>query len=199
VSFFASDPAPEPPEPPEYRPPAWSGPPENELPATVALDVLLARSDDLAVWLSDALVYRKGALIGWVIARRTPSMEARGHPLVFGPPARDGPRFGVGFADGRKAVLGDHRRPFGGDPATGPVLTPQGGGGSQRYWQGRVWLWPVPPEGPLTLAFAWDEADIGETVVTIDSLPLARAAERAIELWPDDRPAAPRYQGASPG
>jgi hypothetical protein len=157
----------------------------------VALDLLLARSDDLAVWISDALVFREGALFGFVIARRKPAIEAGRHALLFGPLASDSPRFGVGFADGRKAVLGDHRRPFGGHLATAPVLAPNGGGGSERHMRGRIWLWPLPPEGPLTFAFAWDQENIEETVMSTDSLPLIRAAERAVELWPDDRPAAP--------
>jgi hypothetical protein len=59
VSFFG-DPAPPPPPTPSYRTPAWLGPPDNVLPATVALDVVLVRRPNLAIWVAHALVFDSG-------------------------------------------------------------------------------------------------------------------------------------------
>jgi hypothetical protein len=100
----------------------------------------------------------------------------------------DGPRFGIGFADGRRAVadrMGSHE----GRPDI--ALTSHGSSASDRRWTGRMWLWPVPPPGPLTFAFAWAEQGVQETTVEVDAATLAEAAGRARELWPDDRPRSP--------
>jgi hypothetical protein len=192
VGFFDAVPPPEPPRPPEHRPPPWSQPPENVLPAAVALDLLLVRRDGLAVWIADALAYPQGLAFGVVVVRReapADGMSQRSMPFHGEPGA---PRVGIGFSDGRKAVLhGHHTRPFGGDPATEARLASSGGSSSPRRSHGRMWLWPLPPEGPLTFAFAWDEEGVEETTVDVDAGPLIAAADRALELWPDDRPPSP--------
>jgi len=109
--------------------------------------------------------------------------------MLPGPPGA--PRFGVGFADGRKAVLGAALGGSAIDRATGAALHPMGSSHSQRRWEGRFWLWPLPPPGPLTLAFAWPDEGVDEATVEIDAAPLVAAGARARELWPDDRPPPP--------
>jgi hypothetical protein len=124
-----------------------------------------------------------------VVVRRDRPRPGALHRPWFAPPGDpDGPRFGVGFADGRKATTDRYGRP-GGRPEI--VLAHQGGGGSDRRWTGRMWLWPLPPPGPLTFAFAWAEQHIDETTTSIEPAPLLAAAARARELWPDDRPPSP--------
>lgn len=193
MSFFDALPAPEPPAEPEYRPPPWAVPPENVLPRAVALDAVLARSDDGAAYIAGALAYPQGVVLDVVIVQRqrASAREQRYRPFFMGPGEPEGPRFGVGFADGRKAVVG---RPWGTpdiDRETHAVLSPIGGGGSGRRWDARLWLWPLPPAGPLTLAFAWPEDGVDETTMEIDAAPIVAAAAKATELWPDDRPPGP--------
>jgi hypothetical protein len=60
MGFFDADPAHEPPAEPEYRPPEWSQPPENVMPAAFALDALVVRRDALAVWIADGLAHPTG-------------------------------------------------------------------------------------------------------------------------------------------
>jgi hypothetical protein len=195
MGFFDADPAHEPPPEPEYRPPEWSQPPENVMPAAVALDALIVRRDDVAVWMADALAYPTGLAFGVVVVRRhRPPPHQRHRAWFMGPGEPGGPRFGAGFADGRRTAIDRALRSR--DP--GPpqiVLSHRGGGGSDRSWHGAMWLWPLPPEGPLTFAFAWPEEGVEEVTVDVDSAPIRAAAARAVELWPEERPPVPPAGG----
>lgn len=201
MSFFDAQPPWSPPPEPDYRPPEWSQPPDHILPATVALDLVIASRDGFAAWVAAVLVYPTGLLFELAIVRRDrPAPDALRRPWFMQPGEPDGPRFGVGFADGRKAVVG---RPVDG-PGSRPdiMLSNNGGGGSDRRWTGRMWLWPLPPPGPLTFAFAWPDQGIDEATVDIDAPLLRAAAGRARELWPDDRPghaAGGGWTGYAPG
>jgi hypothetical protein len=191
VSFFDVVPPPEPPREPEYRPPEWVHPPDNVMPATCALDALIVRRDDLAVWVADALAYPTGLVFELVAVQRHGSPpERRDRPWFFHPGTPESPRFGVGFADGRRASF-DRGLRHGADGPPDIMLTFNGGGGTDRRWNGRMWLWPQPPEGPLTFAFVWPEQGVEEITVEIDSHPVRAAAARAVELWPDERPLPP--------
>ena len=80
MSVF-EDPAPPSAPPPEYRTPEWIAPPENVIPATVALDVILVQRADLAIWVADALVFASGLSFGISVRRRERSDAP---PLFFG-------------------------------------------------------------------------------------------------------------------
>jgi hypothetical protein len=190
VRFF-DEPPPSPPSPPSYRTPEWIGPPENVIPATVALDAILLRRPELAIWIADALVFPSGLSFGINIQRRERS-DAHEPPMFFGPVAADDPRFGLQLADGRKVVvrrLGE-MQPFLKRPDQ-PVLRPRSGSGGANRSRADMWLWPLPPAGPLTFVCAWPAEAVGETSVQIDAAPILAAASRAVEMWPDDRPLPP--------
>src|SRR3954454_12842833 len=188
MSFFGeAEPAPAP--APSYRMPEWIGPPENVIPATVALDVILVRRPDLAVWVADALVFPSGLSFGINIQRRDESDE---RSLFFGAPDPDGPRFGLRLGDGRKVIvrhLGE-MKPWLHQPRD-PVLRPRGGSGTGRLSRADMWLWPLPPPGELTFVCAWRGEGVEETSASIESGPILAAAARAVEMWPDDRPLPP--------
>jgi hypothetical protein len=199
MGFFEALPEPPAPRlPVEHRPPPWMGPPDNVMPGSVALDVLLARGERVAVWIAGARVDPHGVELTVVILHRDPFVTEPPPGIHRMPGRPEGPRFGVGFADGRRVALGG--------PAPGMrrgegeiALTTRGGSGSQRRSSSTVYLWPLPPEGPLTFAFAWPEDGLEEVTVEVDSAPLRAAAARAVELWPDDRPPAPRQPGDDSG
>src|SRR4051812_17365167 len=108
MSFFAGVPEAEPPRVLDYRPPPWSGPPDNVVPVTVAVDAVLVRRDDIAVWIAEALVYPDGAVLGAGLLHRRPPQPERAHaPFLMLPGPPGAPRFGVGFAD---AAQGGARR-----------------------------------------------------------------------------------------
>jgi hypothetical protein len=198
--FFEPQPPP-PPEPePELPPqPPWIAAPRGTLPGVVALELLLARTEMVAVCVSRLAAYPTG----FEFELRT--MAAPGHealefdPMLFGP-HRDGPRrrgseaglpeemlrFGVQFADGAKATNtgGFHH---GDDPPPGPVMHGGGGGGGGGEWRQSEWVWPLPPPGRLAFVCEWPAAGIALTRSEIDAQIVLDAAGRAQVIFSDDR------------
>lgn len=189
---FFDEMEPAPPPPPSYRLPDWIGPPENVIPATVALDVVLARTSDVAVWVSDALVFPAGLSFCLNVKYKGPDRPRRDPPF-FGP-NEETPRFGVELSDGRRVIAGLRR----GEPwlvrPERPILHPRSGGGGGHHHRAELWLWPLPPAGDLTFVLEWPAQAIDETRVTVNADPIVAAAIRAEEMWPDTRPWPPGEQ-----
>jgi len=173
-------------------------PPENEIPAAVPANSLLARTDNVAIALVGAHAYTTGLRFDLVIRLRH---EPRG-PLAYrvfdllgSHPALDGSEerllLGVEFADGRTVT--NLRRPrFGGFSAEVDPdelsLSPMGGGGGGRSFDQSFWLTPLPPAGPLIVVCAWSAFDIPESRTELDGGAVVSAASEAAVLWPPSPP-----------
>jgi len=198
VGFF--DPPPPRPDPlPEPLQPEWAGPPDNVIGTPLALRLVLARTADVAVALTNAWVYPTGATLGLTVRARTVTdalerMTMRGGPFhswahrAGSNDANEIPpevlRFGVQFSDGRKATTVGHD-PWNGDvPPAAPVMFPAGGSGGDRVWDMSYWLWPLPPTGPLAFVVEWPGAGVALTRTEIEASQIIEAASRAEELWP---------------
>jgi hypothetical protein len=194
VSFF--EPPPPPPEPPEIETRAWWQSPRNELGVSTGLRLVLARTDDVAVAVVDAVAFTTGVALRLVSARRQPGhddpFELQHHFMHRVRPGTDLPpellRFGVEFSDGRKATsLGSGpwaSFSLGGDEEPeGPLLLPEGGGGSDDRWEQEFWLWPLPAPGPLAFVVEWPAEGIELTRQEVDSAPILEAAGRSEALW----------------
>ncbi|HLH66765.1 MAG TPA: hypothetical protein VKV27_13790 [Solirubrobacteraceae bacterium] len=195
---FFSPPPPAPTEPrARHRPPVWSGPPHGTLPGVVPLELVLARSDRAAVCVSRLCAYPTGLGLDLLVFTADEDEDDELlDPLLFGPRhhrarGRAGKglpdemlRFGVQFSDGRRATNIGARggvRPDG-EP-TGPVLSQGGGGGGGGRWHQSLFLWPLPPPGPLLLACEWPAAGIPLTGHELDSAPVHDAARRAQTIF----------------
>jgi hypothetical protein len=193
VSFFEPPAGPPEPPPPSRRPP-WSAPPENEIGVSVPLRLVLVRNDELALALVDVVAYSTGFALRLTLRLHPEADHFDPHELMrqlHGGPmgSTEGKlRFGVEFADGRKATnLGPRRPPREGPPPLS--LIPQGGGGGgSGSWQTGYWVFPLPPPGPINLAVAWPARGIDETFHVIDPEPIVAAARDSIVLWDDNRP-----------
>ena len=194
MNFFEPPPPIEPPDIGVPQRQAWWGAPGNELGVAVPLRILLARTSDVAVAVVEADAYSTGIALRLVVKWREAPVEPRAHDLlgrmpqgtVGGELPPEVLRFGVQFADGRKATsvgrsfLGSEDKP------AGPVLAPGGGSGSDREWETSFWLWPLPPAGPLALVIEWPAEGIAETRHEVDAQPFLDAAGASEMLWPED-------------
>jgi hypothetical protein len=187
--FF--EPPPPPPEPErEYHPPPWLAPPPNILGAVVPLQLLLARRDALAVVLEGATAYSTGVELALSVRRPRGRTALEEPPLGLhcryrGELPDDVLRFGIQFADGRKAtsIRGFPVRPD--EEPSHPVLVPRGGGGGGSRWDYAFWLYPLPPPGALAFVCEWPSEGIELTREEIDADVIRDAAERATVLWED--------------
>jgi hypothetical protein len=195
VSFFEAPPPvdPTPFEPVQHKP--WWGPPPNELGISVPQRLVLARTDELVVALLDAVAYTTGLSFRLTVKRRREPADSVDpwfrdplgrHGVVSGGEALpdDLLRLGVLFADGRKATtIASFGAP--GEP-NAPVLTQSASSGSGREWEASLWLWPLPPAGPLAFVVEWPSYGISETRQELDAQPLVEAARASEPLWHDD-------------
>ena len=96
-------------------------------------------------------------------------------------------RFGVGFADGRKATNLDYSRDLDEVPAPDPptLRLVRWEGYDRLAWEVDVWVYGLPPPGPLAFVVEWPARGIPESRVEIDADLVLEAARRAVPIWPD--------------
>ncbi|HEV2810162.1 MAG TPA: hypothetical protein VGV93_07185, partial [Acidimicrobiales bacterium] len=115
------------------------------------------RGPDVAVTADGFVAYPTGVEFHMTVRTRQPDYEL--DPFFRRPLSRHGGapsdvlRLGFQFSDGSKATYGGFRPFRSSDDGTpdGPVLSLGRGGGGGRTWRAALWLWPLPPEGPLAL------------------------------------------------
>ena len=162
------------------------GPPANQIPAAVPLNVVLHRSDDLAIALLALQVYSTGLTFDLVARARTGDIRVSLTDLLFDRPRRSTEGqflLGVEFADGRRLSNAAHH-----GPETGAVLEARGGGGGERAVRQTWWLAPLPPEGPLTFVLRCDALGVEETSTVVDGDAIRSAVADVVTLWPWGRP-----------
>jgi hypothetical protein len=191
VSFFEPSP-PAPARQGAHRLPAWAGPPENELGVAVPLRLVLARTEELTLALLDVVAYSTG--FGLQLGLRLhpeASLDPGGLLLrqLHGQTGDEQLRFGVEFADGRKATNQAPRRPAGEEelPISLVVRGGRGSSGGLSYDLG-YWVFPLPPPGRLTVAVEWLARGLEETRHGLEADSILEAASQSVELWQDNRP-----------
>jgi hypothetical protein len=197
--------------------PPWLGAPKGVLPGIVPLELVLARTAQIAVCVTRLGVYPSGFDLDLVTMASDEADEL--DPLLFAGRRfrhrrrREGDeeipkgmlRFGVEFADGRKATntadqplanlaggtMSISTMTSRSDPPqepAGPVLNLGGGGGGGGNWRQSIWIWPLPPAGQLTFVCQWPEANIELTRHQIDAQIILDAATRAQVIFADVPP-----------
>jgi hypothetical protein len=110
-------------------------------------------------------------------------LAVRRHPRLrrrLGHQWDDGLRLEVRFADGRSAGNRPGRWPSRGQLPDTPWLYQSVSGPDG----GHVWLWGLPPPGPVTFACQWPEEQIPPSQAELDARLVLDAAGRATTLWP---------------
>jgi hypothetical protein len=177
--------------------------PENEIPVAVPLNVVVARTDEVAVALLGLQVFTTGLSFDLALRKRSGRNGRELNEVLFdhGPHRPGGLMLGIELADGRRQsnVPGPGA---GHDPwprsDTDIVFHSGGGGGGDRAVDQSWWLSPLPPEGPLTLVVRCDALGIGETTTVIDATPISRAAAGVVTLWPWTPPDQGEYEPPPP-
>jgi hypothetical protein len=186
VSFF--EPLPPPPNLSErhWSAPTWDRPSEETLPTTLAVNALVSQGDDALVVIPSLDVFPNGFRINLVIMvnpHRAPDI----HQMIRGGPMHM-PRVGVRFADGRVGGRDVRHGRFDlpkdqdGVPAQ-PFVGHAGGGGGSGGWRFGVWVYPLPPDGPLEIFVALPPPASLEASTTVDGSAIRAAAEQARAIW----------------
>jgi hypothetical protein len=194
MSFFDSVPKPPPPQPHREARHPWQRP-HHLIPATVPADIVVIRTDRVAVAIGNLRAYPNGFEFT-VHARSRNRDDSFGsdadpfHRHRLGRDERDQDqvlRLGVQYADGRRTATTSWRPPRPGDE-TELYLQASGGGGSWQDWHQNFWLHPLPPPGPVTFVASWLAYEAPEISREIDGAAIRAAADRAVELWPEEPP-----------
>jgi hypothetical protein len=159
--------------------------PDTVIPASVPADLLLVRTDQVAVAVGSVRAYPNGFefTVHTRLHRVDREVDLSGDPFSWhrrfrGAHGRsDALRLGVLYADGRRTATTSPRE-RGDDSSDQLVLSQQGGGGSARRWDQNFWVHPLPPDGPVTLIASWLEHDVTETRAELDGAAIRAAAGR---------------------
>lgn len=194
MSFFDSIPQPPPPPEPVRRPrPAWTQS-DEVIPGSVPGELMLIRTGQVAVAIGSVRAYPNGFEFTAHVRVHIRDEDEPGwhdpfdrHGRRGRQPPDDVLRLGVLYADGRRgATTGGHWWP---DEDADPehlVLQHGGSGGNARRWDGDFWVYPLPPDGPVTFVATWPEYGVAETQAELDGAAIRAAAGRAVILWPEE-------------
>lgn len=177
---------------------------------SVAVDAVLAESEDLALCLTGVRVFRAGLDFGILAMSRTAGANRGPGGLSAGVFGHGDPQdrllLGIEYADGRAVhnvgAFGPGLDPALDDIAT-PVLMPGSGGGGERSVDLSFYLSPLPPPGPLRIITAWPGRGLPETVTEVAAERFIEAAPRVRVLWElddvDQLPGPPPPPDVPPG
>lgn len=169
--------------------------PDNEIPVSVPLNAVLARTDQAAIAVASAQVYSTGVALDLAVRCRASVVPEHRHlpELVFAHGPESSLLVGLELADGRRV---SNIQEFHGVPGPDEVFFhPAGGGGGRLSVEQSWWLSPVPPAGPLHVVVRCEPLGIPETRTVLDAGPLAAAASGVVELWPWEPPPEMRPPG----
>jgi PhnB protein len=159
----------------------------------VPLQLVLGRTDTVAVALTAVTAFSTGVLLSLAVRWRGEDVDAFEDPLaLYGLRGRSRDaaeilRFGVQFSDGRKATTLGHPSAWAapGEEPAGPLFMPRGASGGEGKRDTELWLWPLPPPGPMTAAVEWPAQGLELTTHEVDAAPIAEAARSSVQFWPE--------------
>ena len=166
------------------------------MPGVVPVELILARTPQRAIGLTGIRAYPTGfaCTLHMRLREVVPGEQSTfGAFNMFGDsvdPAGEFAdyylRFGVGFADGRKATNLDHRRDLDETPSPDPptLRLVRWEGYDRLAWEMDVWVWGPAAIGAAGLRLRVAGPRHPESRVEIDARLVLEAADRAVPVWP---------------
>lgn len=189
MSFFSSIPQPPRPELVRQPRPVWMQP-DHVIPGSVPGELLLIRTERVAVAIGSIRAYPNGFEFTALVRMRGEAEYGSGWSDPFDRMGRRGNtsgdvlQLGLLYADGRRAASGGGH--FGSDKGERVVLLPGGSGGTPQRLDSNFWVYPLPPDGPVTFVASWPEHGVAETRAELDGAAIRAAVARAVILWPEE-------------
>jgi hypothetical protein len=174
----------------------WMGPPRRVVPAVVPVERVVARTDEVGIYLGCFSVYPAGFEFEIFVTAKDESTDL--DPLQFAHHYRAQDtgeipsgqlRLGFQFADGTKVTNTRNRFDWDGEfgsPPKSAVMSGARGSSGEGQWHHTFWIWPLPPSGPLEFVCEWPAAEIPLTRSELDGAAIIEAAARAQAIFPND-------------
>ena len=167
-----------------FQPPAanpWD-PPAGQFGYPVNISpLLLARTEDVAVGVTDLAAFRTGFEF-----RVNVQFHASGrHRLAKEDPPEQALHFGLEFPDSRKAATFSTLPEAPQVEPDGIVLRAISFGAWCRSQYMHYWVWPVPPAGPVTFVCEWPAYGVTESMAHADASLIRQAASQSFPIWSD--------------
>ena len=177
--------------------PRWSGAPDDEVGIAVAARMVLASQPRLFIAVTDCVAYSNGFSLGLAVRSKD---EIPPEKMGFGPHregAEDaGLQVTIRFSDGRDTrggALGPNRELMdyfkewseGKDPPqpVGPIIGQQGGGGGGHRWVFHYFVWPLPPDGPVTITCKWPGRGLQTAGRELNGTAIRAAGLKSKSVW----------------
>jgi hypothetical protein len=65
----------------------------------------------------------------------------------------------------------------------GPIVGHMKGGGGGKRWDFEYWIWPLPPDGPLTVSCEWRSERVARTSKELDGSAIRLAGSSSTSVW----------------
>lgn len=177
--------------------PKWAAPPDDEVGVAVAARMVVASQPRLFIAVTDCVAYSNGFTLGLAVRSKD---EIPMHMMGFGPYREPGDDAGIQvvirFGDGRdshgggpgpnRAVM-DYYKEWseGKDPPepVGPIIGQQGGGGGGQHWNFQYFVWPLPPDGPVTVSCKWPARGLQTAPKELNGTAIRAAGLTSQSVW----------------